>query len=183
MSDPVPLFQAPGPAAASAGLSDVLAPCLPVVFCGLNPATSAVRDGHNFSSPSNRFWRVLHLSGFTPYLLRAEQERQILDYGCGITAFVSRATKGAAELGPEDYAFAAPEFKRKIEVFRPRKLAFLGKPAFAGLIKAQSFDWGRQAVTFGGAEVWVLPNPSGLNRSFSLLALVTEYTRLRANYD
>ncbi|WP_327211845.1 G/U mismatch-specific DNA glycosylase [Rhizobium beringeri] len=170
-------------AASSAGLSDVLAPHLSLVFCGLNPATSAVRDGHNFSSPSNRFWRVLHFSGFTPCLLRADQERQILEYGCGVTAFVSRATKSAAELRPQDYASAAPEFERKIGAFQPARLAFLGKPAFASLFQTQRFEWGRQAVKFGGAEVWVLPNPSGLNRSFPLQRLVEEYTRLRASYE
>jgi hypothetical protein len=33
---------------------------------------------------------------------------------------------------------------------------------------------------FGGAEVWVLPNPSGLNRSFSLKALTSAYRDLWA---
>jgi TDG/mug DNA glycosylase family protein len=172
-----------GSAAPSAELSDVMALNLAVVFCGLNPATSAVRDGHNFSSPNNRFWRVLHLSGFTPYLLRPDQERQILGYGCGITAFVSRATRSSAELAPRDYASAAPEFERRILAFRPARLAFLGKPAFASLCQSQRFDWGRQAMTFAGAEVWVLPNPSGLSRSFTLLRLVQEYARLRESYD
>lgn len=37
--DPTPL---------RAGLSEILTPGLSVVFCGLNPALSAVRDGHNF---------------------------------------------------------------------------------------------------------------------------------------
>jgi len=183
MSERGPQNEALGPTVSPAGLTDVLAPDLSVVFCGLNPATSAVRDGHNFSSPSNRFWRVLHLSGFTPYLLRADQERQALEYGCGVTAFVSRATKSAVELGPQDYASAAPEFERKLRAFRPKRLAFLGKPAFASLCASQRFDWGRQAMTFAGAEVWVLPNPSGLNRSFSLQRLVEEYARLRASYE
>jgi TDG/mug DNA glycosylase family protein len=183
MSEPGLKYEAPGPAVSSAGLTEVLAPHLCVVFCGLNPATSAVRDGHNFSSPSNRFWRVLHLSGFTPYLLRADQEREILEYGCGVTAYVSRATKSAVELRPEDYASAAPEFERKIRAFRPTRLAFLGRAAFASISASQRFDWGRQVMTFAGAEVWVLPNPSGLNRSFSLLRLVQEYARLRASYE
>ena len=37
---------------------DVLAPGLDVVFCGINPASSAVADGHNFSNASNRFWTL-----------------------------------------------------------------------------------------------------------------------------
>ena len=41
---------------------DILAKGLDVVFCGLNPASTAEVDSHNFSSRSNRFWRVLHLA-------------------------------------------------------------------------------------------------------------------------
>jgi TDG/mug DNA glycosylase family protein len=41
---------------------DILTRGLSVIFCGLNPATSAATDGHNFSHQSNRFWSVLHLA-------------------------------------------------------------------------------------------------------------------------
>ena len=52
--------------------SDILATGLKTVFCGINPAESAERAGHNFSTPSTRFWTVLHLSGFTPERLRPQ---------------------------------------------------------------------------------------------------------------
>ena len=73
---------------------DVLTTGLDVVFCGVNPAATAARDGHNFSHPSNRFWSVLHLAGFTDVRLRPSQERQLLTYGCGITAVVPRPPHG-----------------------------------------------------------------------------------------
>jgi TDG/mug DNA glycosylase family protein len=38
--------------------------------------------------------------------------------------------------------------------------------------------WGRQAGRFAGAETWILPNPSGLNRAFSLHDLVDAYRAL-----
>src|SRR5271167_4959061 len=74
------------------GLPDILAPNLAVVFCGLNPAATAVRDGHSFSSPSNRFWQTIYLAGFTPRKLRPDEEKELLIYGCGLTAVVNRAT-------------------------------------------------------------------------------------------
>ena len=47
--------------------------------------------------------------------------------------------------------------------------------------------WGRLPDKFAGTTVWILPNPSGLNRSFTLDALVTAYTELhralRANEE
>ena len=60
--------------------TDILAADLEVVFCGLNPATTAAVAGHNFSSRSNRFWTVLHLAGFTDVRLQPHEERRLLDY-------------------------------------------------------------------------------------------------------
>ena len=39
--------------------------------------------------------------------------------------------------------------------------------------------WGRRPELLAGAIVWVLPNPSGLNRGFTLSALVRAYAELR----
>jgi len=61
----------------------------------------------------------------------------------------------------------------------PRNLAFLGKAAYAAIVKNPNIQWGRQAAPFAGAPVWVLPNPSGLNRNFSLDALVAVYREMR----
>jgi len=163
-----------------AGLSEILAPGLSVVFCGLNPALSAVRDGHNFSNPSNRFWRVLHLAGFTPRLLRADEERELLQYGCGLTSAVSRATKSAAELKAQDYVNAAPALENKIRKFAPANLAFLGKAAYAAISLRADVEWGRQPKEFAGAAIWLLPNPSGLNRAFNLAKLTEHYLEFRS---
>ena len=73
--------------------SDILARGLDVIFCGLNPAASVTAAGHNFSNPSNRFWPVLHLAGFTGVRLRPQDEHRLLEFGCGITAAVRRPTR------------------------------------------------------------------------------------------
>jgi TDG/mug DNA glycosylase family protein len=162
------------------GFSDILAPRLSVIFCGLNPALSAVRDGHNFSNGSNRFWRVLHLAGFTPALLRPEEEREILKYGLGLTTAVPRATKSAVELGAQDYRRAAPALEARIEALAPDNVAFLGKAAYAAIARRTNIDWGRQQDEFAGASVWVLPNTSGLNRAFTLEKLAEQFRELRS---
>lgn len=165
--------------AQASGLSEILAPGLSVVFCGLNPALTAAQDGHNFSNRSNRFWRVLHLAGFTPRLLRAEEEREMLDYGLGLTSAVSRPTKSANELKKRDYITAAPALEEKIRTLAPRNLAFLGKAAYAAISLRAQVDWGRQADEFAGASIWVLPNPSGLNRAFDLARLTEHYSEMK----
>lgn len=164
-------------------LPDLLSKDLDVVFCGINPALSAARAGHHFSNGSNRFWRVLYLAGFTPHLIQSESDRTILQYGCGLTAAVARPTVSASELTSNEFREAAEALERKLNRYRPRHLAFLGKPAFAAIFRLRKVNWGQQSIRFGGAAVWVLPNPSGLNRAFSLDALVSSYRDLRTAAD
>jgi TDG/mug DNA glycosylase family protein len=47
------------------------------------------------------------------------------------------------------------------------------------MIGQPDVEWGRQPTEFAGTMAWVLPNPSGLNRSFSLDALVAAYSEFR----
>ncbi len=167
----------------TSGLAEILAPRLSVIFCGLNPALSAQRDGHNFSNRSNRFWRVLHLAGFTPRLLRAEEELEMLQYGLGLTSAVSRPTKSASELKKSDYIAAAPVLEDKIRKLAPANLAFLGKAAYAAISLRTDVDWGKQPKAFAGTSIWVLPNPSGLNRAFDLVKLTEHYREVKFEID
>lgn len=158
---------------------DVLACGLDVVFAGLNPASSAAAAGHNFSNRSNRFWSVLQLAGFTDVRLRPEDELRLLEYGCGITAVVRRPTQRADEVAPEEFRQARREFETKMRHYAPRAIAFLGKRALSTMIDRPDVEWGLVPAGFAGTTAWVLPNPSGLNRSFSLDALVSAYSELR----
>jgi TDG/mug DNA glycosylase family protein len=159
-------------------LPDIIAEELSVLFCGINPALSAAIAGHHFISRSNRFWRAIHLAGFTPQEILPENDRTILQYRCGLTAVVDRPTARADQLSAEDYMRVAEQFERKIVRYAPRFVAFLGKTAYAALSGQREITWGQQPAAFGGAAVWVLPNPSGRNRAFSLAQLVTAYRQL-----
>jgi double-stranded uracil-DNA glycosylase len=158
---------------------DVLAEGLDVVFCGLNLAASAVKDGYNFSHRNNRFWPVLHLAGFTDVRLQPADERRLVDYRCGVTAVVRRPTVSASEVSPQEFRSAQPEFEAKIRRYAPRAVAFLGKRALACMLGAPDVDWGRYHPGFAGTQAWVLPNPSGLNIGFSLDQLVDAYSEMR----
>ncbi|WP_109123861.1 G/U mismatch-specific DNA glycosylase [Dyella sp. C11] len=159
-------------------LHDVIAPHLAVLFCGINPGLLAATTGHHFAGRSNRFWRVLHLAGFTPEVLRAEEDRRLLEYRCGITSVVRRPTAGADELTRADFLSEAAGFTARVEHYAPRTVAFLGKVAYAALVGRHDVAWGLQAEAFGGSRAWVLPNPSGRNRAFSLEQLVEAYHAL-----
>jgi TDG/mug DNA glycosylase family protein len=163
----------------SEGLEDILGERLTVVFCGINPGMLAAAQGHHFAGRGNRFWRTLHLAGFTPEELRPENDRTILHYQCGLTAVVERATARADQLSLHEFTAAAAAFERKIARHAPRYVAFLGKAAYSALSGQRKVDWGLQPRTFGNAAVWVLPNPSGRNLAFSLEQLVDVYRQLR----
>ncbi|MHA3737764.1 G/U mismatch-specific DNA glycosylase [Pseudomonas sp. Eth.TT006] len=165
---------------AGEGLEDILAPGLSVVFCGINPGLLAAAQGHHFAGRGNRFWRTLHLAGFTPHELRAEDDRSLMQFGCGLTAVVERPTARADQLAAHEFAAAAMGFDQKISRYAPRYVAFLGKAGYAALSGQKVVAWGAQEETFSGAQVWVLPNPSGRNRAFSLEQLVAAYRALHA---
>jgi double-stranded uracil-DNA glycosylase len=167
------------PMEASYGSLDLLAPNLRVVFCGINPGLNSAVLGHNFVRRGNRFWRAIHLAGFTSEEIAPENDASILAHGCGLTTAVDRPTSRADELSREEFERAASGLSAKIARYSPTYVAFLGKPAFSAIFSRKLVSWGRQDLLLGGSKTWVLPNPSGLNRSFTLNKLVQAYSELR----
>lgn len=159
------------------GITDILAPNLDVLFCGINPGKSSAHSGFHFAHPGNRFWKVIHLAGFTHRQLRPEEEQLLLETGCGITMLVERPTVQANELAALELREGGARLQDKVMHFRPRALAVLGKDAYKRAFGQNKAEWGRQPGLAGETQIWVLPNPSGLNRS-SLEALVAAYRQL-----
>ena len=161
-------------------LPDIIDEHLAVLFCGVNPGMEAAATGHHFAGRSNRFWRTIHLAGFTLEQIAARNDRMILQHGCGLTTVVERPTARADQLSPLDFAAAASAFERKIARYAPRFVAFLGKAAYSALSGRRDIAWGPQPGVMAASAIWVLPNPSGRNRAFSLEQLVGAYRELHA---
>ncbi|EJL34729.1 G:T/U mismatch-specific DNA glycosylase [Caulobacter sp. AP07] len=164
-------------------LPDIAGPGLSVIFCGLNPGLSAAASGHHFVGRGNRFWRVLHLAGFTPGQIAPEDDASLLAHGLGVTSVVGRPTAGVDDLARAEFVAAAARFEPWIRRHAPRHVAFLGKAAYAAMMGRRSVPWGQQVDPFGGAVAWVLPNPSGRNLAFSQDALVAAYRELRLSAE
>lgn len=145
-------------------IQDIIAPDLRVVFCGINPGLSSAHQGFHFANPTNRFWKVIHLAGFTQRQLAPQDEKHLLDTGCGITALVSRPTVTAAEVTREELRAGGEALEEKILSYQPQSIAILGKQAYTQAFGIRKVDWGRQDKTVGNTQIWVLPNPSGLSR-------------------
>lgn len=156
-------------------LTDIIAKNLTVIFCGINPGLKSADEGYHFSGKSNRFWKVLHQAGFTPYQIEAVNDTSILDFGYGLTTAVARATSRADELSKEEFDNSLEIFKNKMIHYQPKNIAFLGKAAYKAFSGKKEIAWGKQSEDFCDASVWILPNTSGLNRGFTIEDLVVAY--------
>lgn len=159
---------------------DVITPGLRVLFVGINPGLWSGAVGHHFARPGNRFWKVLYASGFTDGIVSPFHERRLLDRRLGITNVVRRTTRAAAELSPQELERGVRRLRAKVIRYRPRIVAFLGLSAYRVAVGRPGARVGRQPDRFGGARLWVLPNPSGLNAHYQMPALTRVFGRLRA---
>jgi TDG/mug DNA glycosylase family protein len=166
-------------AARGATVPDVLASGLDVLFVGINPGLYSGAVGHHFARPGNRFWKALHASGFTDHVFSPFEERDLLTLGIGVTNIVAGATATATELSPGELRAGTLTLERRVRRMRPRVVAFLGIGAYRAAFERPKAELGPQDETFGGARVWLLPNPSGLNASYQVPELAAWLGKLR----
>ena len=158
---------------------DLVQPGLRVLFCGINPGLYTGATGHHFGRPGNRFWPALHGAGFTPRLLHAWEQPELLRHGIGVTNVVMRTTATAAELTPDDYGAGGKRLVATVETYQPRVLAVLGIGAYRAAFGRKGASMGRQRELIGQTHIWVMPNPSGLNANYQLPDLVRLFAELR----
>lgn len=166
-------------AAAGKTVPDVIAPRLRVLFCGINPGLYSAATGHHFARPGNRFWPALHGAGFTDRRLAPWEERELLQYRCGVTNLLARATASANELRTPELIVGRRRLLNKVKRYAPRFVAVLGIGAYRAAFEQPKATTGRQRDSFGHATVWVLPNPSGLNAHHQLKELIGIFHALR----
>jgi TDG/mug DNA glycosylase family protein len=150
-----------------------------VLFCGINPGLYSAATGWHFARPGNRFWPALHLSGFTPRRLAPSEQAELTRYGLGITNIAPRATAQAAELTDEELREGAVHLQALIGRHCPRYVAVAGVTAYRVAFGRPRAVIGPQDERLGTARLWILPNPSGLNASWTLPKLTTAFSELR----
>jgi double-stranded uracil-DNA glycosylase len=162
---------------------DIIKPGLKILFCGINPGLYTAAIGHHFGRPGNRFWLALYAAGITPRQLAPYEEQELLQYGCGITNLVMRATTAADELTRAELVEGGKVLEDKIRRYAPRILAVLGVSAYRTAFNRPRAVIGRQPETLAGADVWALPNPSGLNAHYQIEDLAQVYRQLKEASD
>ncbi|MGD9000066.1 MAG: mismatch-specific DNA-glycosylase [Granulosicoccaceae bacterium] len=172
-------------------LPDYLEHGLDIVSIGTNPSPYSIRVQCYYGNPQNRFWKALNGSGLVPELLepgKAALQKLLKTYRIGFTDVVKPPTPGVAQLRAADYKQWAPVLKDKLLKYQPRICWFHGKVAYRNYLKytgegEQHIDWGLQPLLIGKSKVFVTPNPSPANASYSLDTLIDWYKKLKRLRD
>jgi double-stranded uracil-DNA glycosylase len=158
---------------------DVLASDLLVVFCGINPGRVSAAARAHFANPRNDFWRLLHDAGFTPRLLRPDEQFEALRHGIGLTNAAARTTKGSSDLRSPDFRGSAQRLEHIARDLRPRAIAFVGKEAYRGTFR-QRPELGPQVRTLRDTGLFVLPSTSPANAAVPYQERLRWFTALDA---
>jgi TDG/mug DNA glycosylase family protein len=154
---------------------------LDILFVGFNPSLKSGETGYHYANPHNRFWKILHLSGLTPRLYRAEEDRELLKLGYGFTNIVERPTQCADQITKEEYRVGRLRLMQKIADLRPRVVCFVGKGVYLQYSGKKSAAWGLQeSSVIPGVQEFVAPSSSGLVRMKldDIVAIYAELARL-----
>ncbi|PZF83792.1 mismatch-specific DNA-glycosylase [Jiangella anatolica] len=138
-------------------LPDLIGPDLRLLFVGINPGLMTVATQTHFGRPGNRYYPALIRAG----VIAAPSD--LTRRGLGVTNLVARATARADELTAAELAAGAAVLTEKVARLAPRVVAVLGLTAYRTAFGRPRAVAGRQPEDLAGAQLWALPNPSGLN--------------------
>jgi double-stranded uracil-DNA glycosylase len=152
-----------------------------LVFVGINPGLWTAATRTHFAHPGNRFYPALHRAGITERELDrvaglADEDRaHLTGRGIAITNLVPRATAKASELTREELRSGGAQLVSRLEGWRPAVVAVAGVTAYRTAFGRPKAQLGRQPDALAGAELWVVPNPSGLNAHETVASLADHY--------
>jgi TDG/mug DNA glycosylase family protein len=135
----------------------------------------------HFGRRGNRFYPALYRAGVLSHPVEAwdgyrDGDREyLLSLGIGITNLVPGATARADELTRSELVAGARSLTRRVPRIAPAVVAVLGITAYRIAFERPCAVMGRQPEDLGGAQLWIVPNPSGLNARARLDDLARAY--------
>jgi TDG/mug DNA glycosylase family protein len=166
-----------------ATVPDLVVPPVKLLFVGINPGlwTAAVQT--HFAYPGNRFYPALLMGGVVDWRIDPgagmtdDDRRRFTARGLGISNIVERATAKASELSRDELHEGAARLATNIAGWNPSVVAIAGITAYRTGFRRPKAVMGRQPRGLGDAELWVVPNPSGLNAHETVASLAEWYRR------
>ncbi|MFE6645003.1 mismatch-specific DNA-glycosylase [Nocardioides sp. NPDC057772] len=154
---------------------------LRLLFVGINPGLWTAATQTHFAHPLNRFYPAIFRAGITtrPIDASAGMTPEDRDYfrarGIGFTNIVRRATAKASELTNAELKEGGAELFSLVARRKPSVVAIAGITAYRTAFNRPKAKQGRQPEPLAGAELWVVPNPSGLNAHETVPTLAAAY--------
>lgn len=169
-----------------ATVPDLVGPGLRLLFVGINPGLWTAATCTHFAHPGNRFYPALLLGGVIDRPIDRgagmtdDDRRYLTRRGIGITNLVARATARASELTAEELSGGGARLRRFVAEHRPAVVAVAGVTAYRDAFGDRRARLGRQDGRIGvpgehEAELWIVPNPSGLNAHETISSLAAAY--------
>jgi double-stranded uracil-DNA glycosylase len=152
-----------------ATVPDLLGPAPRLVFVGINPGLWTAATQTHFAHPSNRFYPALHRAGITAHELDRvaglsdDDRAYLVGRGIAITNVVARATAKASELARTELREGAELLVERLRDWSPQVVAIAGITAYRTAFGRPDAVMGPQPEPLAGAQLWLVPNPSGLN--------------------
>ena len=162
-------------------LPDLLGPDVRLLVVGINPGLWTVAAQSHFGRRGNRFYPALHRAGITDHVIDAsagfapEDVAHLHHRGVGIINLVPVATARADELDTAALVAGGQALAERVERVRPGVVAILGVSAYRIAFDRRTAGVGREPTDLGGAQLWVVPNPSGLNAHATVFSLAVAY--------
>jgi len=167
-----------------AAVPDLVGPGLRLLFVGINPGLWTAATQTHFAHPGNRFYPALERAGLIEHTIdrsagfTGADRAHLIARGVGITNLVNRATARASELTADELRAGAGRLEALVAEHGPRVVAVAGITAFRAAFGRRDAAAGRQEEGLVGAELWVVPNPSGLNAHETIDSLAEWYRRV-----
>ena len=162
-------------------VADLVGPDLRLLFVGINPGLWTAATQTHFAHPGNRFYPALYQAGIIEHPIDRgtgmsdEDRRAFTGRGLGISNLVARATARASELTKAELRAGGERLERFVAEHAPRVVAVAGITAYRDAFGRPAATGGRQLETLAGSELWVVPNPSGLNAHETTSSLAAAY--------
>lgn len=164
----------------------ILGPEPRLLIVGINPGLWTAAVNAPFAHPGNRFWPSLHESGLTPRRVDASaglaeaDEQMMHDQRIALTNLVNRATARADQLDAEELRAGRARLTALVDQVQPAVVAVSGITAYRTAFEERRAVLGRQPQDLGSAELWVVPQPSGINAHATMPVLVQWWQQVGA---
>ena len=149
-------------------LADTVGPGMRLLVCGVNPSWYSADAGVGYARPGNRFWPAAMAAGIVT--VDRDPVAALVGHGVGMTDFVKRPSRTAAEVTGAEYRRGFERVERLVTWLRPGAVLFTGLSGWRDAVNPKAVA-GVQPEAVGGRPAYVMPSTSGLNARTPLVEL------------